>query len=293
MQKFIPVPLSKKRLDKIYDLLGKRYNNKIDPWGFDLKKSRLAMKWSWPIYKHYFRTRIIGKEKIKDQQFIVISNHTGQIPIDAGIISCAFLSEVEPPRVLRPMVERFVGKIPFFGRFAFENGAVLGDRANAYHLLNEGESILVFPEGVRGITKSTQDYYKTQEFTRGFFRLALRAKVDILPIAVVGAEEFYPYVYQAKKIARMFGLPSLPITPFFPWLGPFGIMPMPSPVDILIGEPYPIPKELSPDAADSVIDEHVYSIENTVKELVDYGNKNRRRFWGSEFLSSSKSRGTR
>jgi len=281
---FLPKTISDKKLDEIYSFLEKKYPLGEDPWGLSLKKSKLAMKYSYPLFKHYFKVRVIGKEKIENKPYMIVSNHTGQIAIDGMLVTGAFILDLPEPRIVRAMVERFVGTIPFFGSFAMANGAVLGDRANCYHLLKRGESILVFPEGVQGVAKSTSDYYKLQNFTSGFFRMCLKTGTDILPIAVIGAEEFYPFVYQAKSLARKLGLPALPLTPFFPLLGPLGIMPLPSPVDIIIGDPYPIPKDLSPDAPDKLIAEHVNKIENTIRKLIADGRKNRRKFWGSLLL---------
>ena len=75
----------------------------------------------------------------------MVANHSGQIPFDGMILSCAFLLDVKYPRILRTMVERFVTTIPFFSRFVSQNGGVLGDRSNCSDLLKIGESVLVFP----------------------------------------------------------------------------------------------------------------------------------------------------
>ena len=69
------------------------------------------------------------------------------------------------------MMERFVTTIPFFSAFVTQNGAVLGDRTNCNELLSRGESVLVFPEGVKGISKNTTQYYETQQFTKGFLSI--------------------------------------------------------------------------------------------------------------------------
>ena len=49
-----------------------------------------------------------------------------------------------------------------------------------------------------------------------------------MPVAIVGAEEIYPIIGNAKTLARLFNLPYFPITPTFPWLGPLGLVPLPS-----------------------------------------------------------------
>ena len=40
-----------------------------------------------------------------------------------------------------------------------------------------------------------------------------------------------------SALARLLGVPYLPVTPFFPWLGPLGLVPLPSKWVIEFGEP--------------------------------------------------------
>ena len=263
-------------IDQIFQNLLEKYPNNSDPWGLSLKKARKVLETVLPFYKNYFNTRVFGMENIDKGPYMVISNHSGQIAIDGLLISTAFAVETKKPIILRPMIERFMMKLPFIGRWSLEAGAVLGDRQNCHTLLERGESVLVFPEGVSGVSKSTKDFYKLQKFTRGFIRLAITSKTPIVPVAVVGAEEFYPYVYQAKTIARFFKLPALPITPTFPWFGPLGAIPLPSPIDIYIGKPFFLPENLSPDAPDYVLDEHISDIQSTIQEMIEEGLKKKR-----------------
>jgi 1-acyl-sn-glycerol-3-phosphate acyltransferase len=176
------------------------------------------------------------------------------------------------------MIERFMMKLPFIGKMALESGAVLGDRQNCQNLLKAGESVLVFPEGVRGVSKSTHQFYHLQKFTRGFLRLALSTGTPIIPISVVGAEEFYPFVYQAKSLAKLLKLPALPISPFFPLLGPLGAIPLPSPVDIYVHDAYQLPTNVSAEAQDKILDEHIYKIQRVIQEGINKGLQNKRSY---------------
>jgi 1-acyl-sn-glycerol-3-phosphate acyltransferase len=261
----------KEHIEKAFKKLEERYKYYKDPWGFDLELCKKAMTYLWPMYRKYFKVRVFGTENIENHPYVVTSNHSGQIPIDGMLITMAMMMEVDPPRVCRGMVERFLAGLPFLGELTAKTGSILGDRSNATFLLENGESILVFPEGVRGVSKNTTDYYKLQDFTKGFFRIALQAKRDILPVAVVGAEEFFPFVYHNKKLAKMLGAPAFPLS--------LNYVPLPSPVDIYFGKPYKIPEGLSPDAPDSEINEHVYKIQNRIKRLMAIGIRDRRQFF--------------
>ncbi|MFA6236691.1 MAG: lysophospholipid acyltransferase family protein [Bacteriovorax sp.] len=257
-----------KKFETLESELENRYGITRDPWGLEPKRAVSDLKVIWPFYKYYFDVQVHGKEHVENKPYMVVSNHTGQVPIDGILICTAFATEIEHPRILRPLVEKFLTSLPFLGRWSSEGGAVLGDRLNCLNLLKRGESVLVFPEGVKGIAKNTKDYYKLQRFTRGFLRMAIASEAEILPIAVVGAEEFFPFVVHMKRLARLLKIPALPLS--------LNIIPLPSPIDIYIGEPYKLPKGLSPEALDEELEPHLFLIEQKIQQLTQYGLKNRR-----------------
>lgn len=257
-----------KKFEALEKVLDSRYGKKRDPWGLEPKRAVADLKVIWPFYRYYFDVRVHGTENVLDRPYMVVSNHTGQVPIDGMLICTAFATELKTPRILRPLIERFLTSLPFLGRWSSEGGAVLGDRNNCLNLLKRGESVLVFPEGVSGIAKNTKDHYKLQRFTRGFLRMAIAADAEILPIAVVGAEEFFPYVFHLKKMAKLLKIPAFPLS--------LNLFPLPSPIDIYIGEPYSLPKTLSPDALDEELEPHIAAIEQKIQELTVHGLKNKR-----------------
>ncbi|WP_412474069.1 lysophospholipid acyltransferase family protein [Halobacteriovorax sp. YZS-1-1] len=258
----------KEQVEKSYQALLEKYGENEDPWGLNIPKARKSIEILYAIYQHYFKVRFFGKENIKDEHYMVISNHSGQIAIDGLLIGCAFAFEVDKPRVLRPMVERFFTALPFINKWSAECGAVLGDRDNCLNLLKRKESLLIFPEGVRGVSKSTSDFYKLQDFTTGFYRMALKSGVKILPVAVVGAEEVFPYVYQAKGIAQALNLPALPISANY--------FPLPSPIDIHVGKPIELPTDINSESEDHLITPHIREIERTIQEMINKGREKRR-----------------
>lgn len=261
----------KLKKEEVFKSLQERYKDYKDPWGFNLNTVKSAMELILPFYRNYFKVRVFGLENIQDKPYMIVSNHTGQVPIDGMLITLAMAYETKKPRVIHSMIERFMAGLPFVGDLTAQTGSILGDRENCKWLLKQGESILVFPEGVRGINKGTKDFYKLQTFSNGFYRIALQAQTQILPISVVGAEEMFPVVFQASEIGKKFGFPSLPI--------PLNAIPLPSPIDIYIGKPIDLPKDLSPDAPDKEIRQHVYHIEKEIKKNINKGLEDRREFF--------------
>jgi 1-acyl-sn-glycerol-3-phosphate acyltransferase len=141
-------------------------------------------------------------------------------------------------RNLRPLGADLVFRTPFIGELARKGGATLACNEDAQRMLSGGELVGVWPEGFKGIGKPYSERYKLQRFGRGgFVSAAVRTGVPIVPCSVVGAEEIYPLVGNVPALARLLGIPYLPITPFFPWLGPLGMVPLPSKWLIEFGEP--------------------------------------------------------
>ena len=271
------------KFDQVFEHLRVKHPSGEDAWGLKLKSIRANLEKVYPIYSNYFKTRVFGAENVGEENYIVVSNHSGQIAFDGAIITTAFLVDVFPPRILRAMVERFFPSIPFVGSWSAGNGSVLGDRQNCINLLTRDESVLVFPEGVKGIAKNTSEYYQLKPFTRGFIRIAVETNTPILPICVIGAEEMYPLVYHLKPLARLLKLPALPVTPGY-LFGLLGTVPLPSPIDIHIGKPIHLNTILNEHSLDKEIDVERIKIENTISELIKAGLKNRRPFWGRDLI---------
>ena len=132
-------------------------------------------------------------------------------------------------RHLRILAADMAFDTPAVSEVARRIGATLACTNDADRLLRAGELTAVWPEGYKGIGKLYKDRYKLARFGRGgFVTTALRNASPIIPVSIVGSEEIYPMLADLKPIARILGLPYLPITPTFPLLGPLGLVPLPS-----------------------------------------------------------------
>ena len=118
----------------------------------------------------------------------------------------------------------------------------------------------------RASGKPFSDRYKLQRFGRGgFVSAALRTGAPIIPCSIVGAEEIYPIVGNLRTLARIVGLPYIPITPFFPLLGPLGLIPLPSKWIIEFGEPVET-ASLGPAAAEDPM--LVFNLTDQIRETI-------------------------
>ncbi|MBA2955606.1 glycerol acyltransferase [Nocardioides sp. MAH-18] len=238
----------------------------VDEYGFDREVTeRFFMSALRPIAQKWFRIEVRGIENIPTEGgALVVSNHSGTVPVD-GLMTMVSIHD-EIGRFLRPLGADLVFRLPFVGSMARKGGATLACNEDAERMLRGGELVGVWPEGFKGIGKPYADRYKLQRFGRGgFVSAALRTGVPIVPLSVVGAEEIYPLVGNLPSLARLLGVPYIPITPFFPLLGPLGLVPLPSKWLLEFGEPIRT-DEFDPGAADDPM--LVFNVTDQVRETI-------------------------
>jgi 1-acyl-sn-glycerol-3-phosphate acyltransferase len=210
----------------------------VDEFGFDPEiTERFVMAALRPLAERWFRIEVRGIENLPAEGgALVVSNHSGAVPID-GLMTTLIVHD-HSGRFLRVLGADLVFRLPFVGDLARKGGATLASNEDAERMLSRGDLVGVWPEGFKGIGKPFSERYKLQRFGRGgFVSAALRTQVPIVPCSIVGAEEIYPLVGNLPALARLLGLPYIPITPFFPLLGPLGLIPLPSKWLIEFGEP--------------------------------------------------------
>jgi 1-acyl-sn-glycerol-3-phosphate acyltransferase len=245
-----------------------------DPFGFQPDFLKYILPIAHFLYRDYFRTEVHGMEQIPDSgPVLLVSNHSGQIPMDGLIIASALLFDREPPRMARSMIERWVPTIPFISYFFARCGQVVGTRENCRILLGRDGCILVFPEGAHGITKTYDKAYELQRFGLGFMRLALENDTPIVPIGVVGAEEQMPAIWNVESLAKLFNMPAFPVTPTWPLLGLLGGLPLPVKYRLYFGEPMHF--QGAADDEDRNIQKKVDRVKSAIDGLLQRGLRER------------------
>ncbi len=166
-----------------------------------------------PLYKHWFRVEWEGLEKIpRTGGALLVANHAGAIPSDAPVIMHGIEEELGRP--VYGLADFFFREAPWVGTMWARVGGVPAHPDNACRLLrDEGQLVLVFPEGTKGPSKTYTDRYRLRRFGRGgFVEIAMRAGVPVIPIAVVGAEESMPILFRVPRWPRLLGVPYFPVT---------------------------------------------------------------------------------
>lgn len=181
-----------------------------------------------PVYDRYFRVASDGIEHIPASgPAILVANHGGVLPVDAAMLCFDVLRKLDPPRIPRAVADHFVPRLPLVSTLFARCGVVSGTHGNVAHLLDRGELIAIWPEGVTGPAKRFRDRYQIQAWRVGFAELAIRHRAPVVPVAIVGAEESWPLA--TKLGVHWFGTPYLPV-PAWP-------LPLPAHYHIQYGPP--------------------------------------------------------
>jgi 1-acyl-sn-glycerol-3-phosphate acyltransferase len=239
----------------------------VDEFGFDAELTdSVFLPLLRVLYQDWFRTEVFGVENVPDSGGgLIVGNHSGTLALDALMLSVAIRDEHPRDRHLRLLGADLVFRMPVTSELARKVGATVACNADAERLMSGGELVGVFPEGFKGIGKRFADRYKLQRFGRGgFVSAALRTGTPIIPVAIVGAEEIYPILADVKPLARLLGVPYFPLTPTFPWLGPLGLVPLPSKWMIQFCPPIPT-AHLTEHADDPLV---VYNLADQVRETI-------------------------
>lgn len=242
----------------------------FDPFGFDPVTARYSLAVTAFLHRWYFRTEVFGLDNLPEGRLLIVANHSGQLPIDGVIITTSLILDCDPPRFSRNLVEKWAQELPFVSMFYSRSGQVVGDPDNARRLLAGEETLVVFPEGARGIAKPFDQRYQLVDFGLGFMRLALETNTPILPVAVVGGEEQYISVGNIKPLAKLLHMPVFPIVPQL-FLG----MPLPLPVRYRLHFGTPMTFQGDPDDDDEVISGKVKTVRDRIQGMVDDGVRSR------------------
>jgi 1-acyl-sn-glycerol-3-phosphate acyltransferase len=157
---------------------------------------KFARLWSWLVVKtNRVKIRVEGGEKLqRDSSYIFMSNHASNL--DPPVI--AYTLE----QTLRFVAKKSLTKIPVFGTAIRLARMIVIDRNDAQGAreainravrdLSGGISAFFFAEGTRSLDG------RLQKFKKGGVMLALKTKLPIVPITIIGSYELLP-----KKAIRI------------------------------------------------------------------------------------------
>jgi 1-acyl-sn-glycerol-3-phosphate acyltransferase len=189
-----------------------------------------------PISTRYFRVRVIGADRLpKRGPLILAANHSGNaFPHDGIVLDGALWRQdgMLPGRKFRTVYEPELTTVWWMRPFGIDDfwrrgGGVDMTFDNFERLLERGERVLYFPEGVPGIGKGFNRRYRLQIFKTSFILLAGRHQVPVYPVYAINAEWVHPFGYCIpaldRVMQRLFHVPFLPLpigllACVFPWM---------------------------------------------------------------------------
>ena len=242
----------------------------VDDFGFDPQFTESFLPLFMALYRDYWRVETTGVHNVPAAgRALLVANHAGVLPWDGAMIKTALFAEHQQPRHVRALVASLFIGMPVLSWFLRRTGQTVGHPDDTRRLLERDELVLVFPEGVRGTGKRFKDRYRLRRFGRGgFVATAIRARAPIIPVSIIGSEEIYPMVGDLTPVAKLFGLPYFPVTPFWPWLGPLGMIPLPSKWRIEFHPPIHVEQH----PAHAADDQHlVMALADEVRDVVQHG----------------------
>jgi 1-acyl-sn-glycerol-3-phosphate acyltransferase len=242
----------------------------LDEFGFDAEWTQTLLPFFDFLYHHWWRVQVRGLENVPAEgRALLVSNHAGVLPYDGAMIRTALFQDHPGHRHARALILNAFFGLPLFSWFLRRTGNTLAHPADAQRLLESDDLVLVFPEGAKGTGKPYSRRYRLDRFGRGgFAAIAVRTGAPIIPVSVVGSEELHPMLANIKPIANLIGLPYFPITPTFPWLGPLGLVPLPSSWIIEFHAPIPT-SHLAPEAADDAA--LIMELSDQVRDVIQTG----------------------
>jgi 1-acyl-sn-glycerol-3-phosphate acyltransferase len=263
------VPVSEEIMARVHRLDLPFNRHGIDPYG--IRKQSLGEQFTvlgW-LYRRYFDVHVFGIENVPSRgRAMTVSNHSGGWALDAMMTLTALFLDKEPPRLGQGMAERFMNRVPLLGLYAQRTGNITGLPENAVHLLEHERLLMVYPEGARGTEKLYTERHSLVDFGTGFLRLALRTDTPIIPVGFVGGGDAIPTILNLYGLAKRFGVPYIPVTPW-------GLaLPRRTTLQIYFGEPMRF--EGQGNEEDVVIHGWVEEVKARIRSLVDRGIRERR-----------------
>lgn len=256
------------------DILKRRMTGdyETDEWGMDQEFTDAVIPFFDFMYHKYWRVELSGLENIPDAgRTMLVSNHSGQLPFDGAMLLLGIMQQHSTARYTRALYASWFPTLPFLSDLLVKFGQVMANDENAQRLLEQDHLVAVFPEGYKGVGKLYKDRYHLARFGRGgFVRVCLKTGAPMIPVSVVGAEETYISLHKSETLAKLIGFPYFPISPTFPWLGLFGLVPLPTKWYIDIGEP--IPTDQYPEGSENnlmLISQLTDQVRDTVQNMIN------------------------
>lgn len=207
-----------------------------------------AHGWIWHGYE------IVGLEKIPKNEAVLYIFYHGALPVDFYY----FLSKVFlfTSKQISMVADRFLFKFPGFAILSDVIGIIPGTVQTCSSILKEGTSLAILPGGTYEAQFGDAYYELLWKKRVGFAKVALDAKVCIVPVFTRNIRESFRTITWGRRVLlHLYAATRLPIVPIY---GGF-------PVKLItyVGNPIPYDGDLTPEQVQKKV---MDGVENLIKE---------------------------
>jgi 1-acyl-sn-glycerol-3-phosphate acyltransferase len=153
---------------------------------------------TYQIIKRVYSPTVVGADNIPDRPCLFIGNHS-LFALDGMLLAPLMLEEYG--RFLRGLGDKFLFTVPAVRDRIVQQGAVVGHPEVCSAMMEAGQDLMVFPGGAHEAVKPSAEKYTLQWRERyGFVRLAAKHGYTIMPLAMVGPDEFFGHLMEGQDL---------------------------------------------------------------------------------------------
>jgi 1-acyl-sn-glycerol-3-phosphate acyltransferase len=259
----------------------------------DPELTRLLLDFFRAVGRHYFRLKIRGVENVPSGgPVLLVGNHNGALlPTDGFFTALAIWDRFGPSRAVFALAHDFLFHDPTLRRYAQALGMLRAGHESARRVFARGGIVLVYPGSDLDAFRPWRERHRVVLGDRtGFLRLALRARVPIVPVVSAGTHEQLIVLTRGDRLARVLHMHRwartlcCPIVFSLPWGITSGFVPyfpLPAQTTIAFGRPMEWPDLDPTDADDPVAIGRIYrEVEAAMQAMLDDLSVGRRPFLG-------------
>jgi 1-acyl-sn-glycerol-3-phosphate acyltransferase len=186
---------------------------------------RRSLPFTWPLIAAWFRPDIRGLDRIPASgSVLLVGNHSGgNVAPDTLAFTLGFYRRFGVERPFYQLAHHLVMEAPLLSLLR-RYGTIEASRDNARAALDAGAAVLVYPGGDWEVHRPSWHSGRVEFAGReGFVRLALAARVPIVPVVAIGGQETALFLTRGERLARAlrldrrFRLNVLPVSLALPW----------------------------------------------------------------------------
>jgi 1-acyl-sn-glycerol-3-phosphate acyltransferase len=153
---------------------------------------------TYQIVKRLFNPLILGAENIPRRPCLFVGNHS-LAALDGWVLAPVFIKELN--RFVRGLGDKFLFSSPAMGDKILKTGGVMGHPEVCSAMMKAEQDLMVFPGGAQEAVKPASELYELKWKERyGFVKLAAKHGYTIMPMGIVGPDEFYGHLIEGQDI---------------------------------------------------------------------------------------------